>query len=188
MDRYRFVFEHRTLWRVGEMCRVLEVSRSGFYAWQKRRPSRSQQETERLDRAIKRLYQVSRGRSGSPKITRALWAEDWKVSENRVAKRMKTMGLRSIVRRRFRVTTQSKHAFPVAPNRLGRRFQVDAPNRVWVSDITYIRLQQGGGIWRSSLICFRVRSSAGRFRRRWIMDWSLRRSNAPDATEIRRGV
>ncbi|MFT5375079.1 MAG: putative transposase, partial [Candidatus Latescibacterota bacterium] len=53
MDRYRFVFEHRTLWRVGEMCRVLEVSRSGFYAWQKRRPSRSQQETERLDRAIK---------------------------------------------------------------------------------------------------------------------------------------
>jgi putative transposase len=84
-----------------------------------------------------------RALSGRPKITRALWAEDWKVSENRVAKRMKTMGLRSIVRRRFRVTTQSKHAFPVAPNRLGRRFQVDAPNRVWVSDITYIRLQQG---------------------------------------------
>jgi putative transposase len=54
---------------------------------------------------------------------------------------MKVMGLRSILRRRFRVTTQSKHAFPVAPNRLGRRFQVDAPNRVWVSDITYIRLQ-----------------------------------------------
>jgi putative transposase len=96
-----------------------------------------------LDQAIKRLYQASRGRSGSPKITRALWTEDWKISENRVAKRMKAMGLRSIVRRRFRVTTQSKHAFPIAPDRLGRRFQVEAPNRVWVSDITYIRLQQG---------------------------------------------
>ena len=143
MDRYRFIFEHRTLWRVEEMCRVLEVSRSGFYAWQNRTPSLNQQETGRLDQAIKRLYQASRRRSGSPKITRALWAEDWNVSENRVAKWMKVMGLRSIVRRRFRVTTQSKHAFPVAPNRLGRRFQVDAPNRVWVRDITYIRLQQG---------------------------------------------
>jgi putative transposase len=141
VDRYRFIFEHRTLWRVGEMCRVLEVSRSGFYAWLNRTPSLNQQETGRLDQAIKRFYQASRRRSGSPKITRALWAEDWNVSENRVAKRMKVMGLRSIVRRRFRVTTQSKHAFPVAPNRLGRRFQVDAPNRVWVSDITYIRLQ-----------------------------------------------
>ncbi len=143
MDRYRFIIEHRTLWRVGEMCRVLEVSRSGFYAWQKRDPSRRRQETERLDQAIKRLYQASRGRSGSPKITRGLWAEGWTISENRVAKRMKAMGWRSIVRRRFRVTTQSKHAFPIAPNRLGRRFQVEAPNRVWVSDITYIRLQQG---------------------------------------------
>jgi putative transposase len=143
VDRYRFIFEHRTLWRVEEMCRVLEVSRSGCYAWQNRTPSLNQQETGRLDQAIKRLYQASRRRSGSPQITRALWAEDWNVSEHRVAKRMKVMGLRSIVRRRFRVTTQSKHAFPVAPNRLGRRFQVDAPNRVWVSDITYIRLQQG---------------------------------------------
>jgi putative transposase len=56
---------------------------------------------------------------------------------------MKALGLRSIVCRRFRVTTQSKHAFPIAPNRLGRRFQAEAPNRVWVSDITYIRLQKG---------------------------------------------
>jgi putative transposase len=56
---------------------------------------------------------------------------------------MKAMGLRSIVRRCFRVTTQSKHAYPIAPNRLGRRFQVEAPNRLWGSDITYIRLQKG---------------------------------------------
>ena len=73
MDRYRFIFEHRTLWRVEEMCRVLEVSRSGCYAWQNRTPSLNQQETGRLDQAIKRLYQASRRRSGSPQITRALW-------------------------------------------------------------------------------------------------------------------
>lgn len=143
MDRYRFIDEHRTQWRVEEMCRVLEVSRSGFYAWTNRPPSTHQQETQRLDQAIERLYQASRGRSGSPKITRALWTEGWNVSENRVAKRMKALGLRSITRRRFRATTQSKHAFPIAPNRLGRCFEVEAPNRVWVSDITYIRLQHG---------------------------------------------
>ena len=56
VDRYRFIFEHRTHWRVKEMCRVLEVSRSGFYAWKKRDPSPRQQETRRLDQAIERLY------------------------------------------------------------------------------------------------------------------------------------
>ena len=108
MDRYRFICGHRTRWRVGEMCRVLAVSRSGFYSWRKRDPSPRAQETERLDGAIKRLYQASHGRSGNPKITRALWTEDWTVSKNRVAKRMKALGLRSIVCRRFRVTTFSE--------------------------------------------------------------------------------
>ena len=72
MDRYRFVFEHRTLWRVEQMCRVLEGSRSGFYAWQQRGPSPRQQETQQLDQAIERLYQASRRRSGNPKITGAV--------------------------------------------------------------------------------------------------------------------
>ena len=166
MDRYRFIYGHRTRWRVGELCRVLAVSRSGFYAWQKRDPSPRAQETERLDGAIKRLYQVSRGRSGSPKITRALWTEDWTVSENRVAQRMKALGLRSIVCRRFRVTTQSKHAFPIAPNRLGRRFQAEAPNRVWVSDITYIRLQKG---WVYLVVFIDLFS-------RQVVGWALSRS------------
>ncbi len=166
MDRYRFIFGHRTQWRVGEMCRVLAVARSGFYAWKKRNPSRRDQETERLDEAIKRVYQASRGRSGSPKITRALWAEDWKIGENRVAKRMQAMGLRSIVHRRFRVTTQSKHAFPIAPNRLGRCFQVEAPNRVWVSDITYIRLQPG---WVYLAVFINLFS-------RQVVGWALSRS------------
>jgi putative transposase len=118
-----------------------------------------------LDQAIKRLYQRSRGRSGSSKITRALWVEGWKVSEKRVAKRMKAMGLRSIACRRFRVMTQSKHAFPIAANRLGRRFQVEAPNRVWVSDITYIRLQQG---WVYLAVCIDLFS-------RQIVGWALSR-------------
>ncbi len=143
MARYRFIQEHRTLWSVEEMCRVLEVSPSGYYAWKGRRESPRAAETRRLDRAIERLFQVSKKRSGSPKITRALWEEGWSVGENRVARRMRALGLRSIVRRRFRQTTNSNHAFAVAPNRLQRDFQAAHPNQTWVSDITYIWTAQG---------------------------------------------
>jgi len=125
------------------MCRVLEVSPSGYYAWKGRRESPRAAETRRLDRAIERLFQVSKKRSGSPKITRALWEEGWSVGENRVARRMRALGLRSIVRRRFRQTTNSNHAFAVAPNRLQRDFQAAHPNQTWVSDITYIWTAQG---------------------------------------------
>ena len=119
------------------------MSRSGFYAWQQRPISARGQETQRLDTEIKELFEASRQRSGSPKITRALGARGWHVSKNRVADRMRHLGLRSIVRRRFRVTTNSKHRFPAAPNRLQRNFTATHPNQVWVSDLTYLRVGRG---------------------------------------------
>ena len=144
MARYGFISEHRAQWSVEEMCRVLEVSRSGFYDWQQRPISPRAEETLRLDTEIRELFEASKQRSGSPKITRALRARGWRVSENRVARRMRELGLRSIVRRRFRVTTNSKHHFPVAPNRLQRNFTAQHSNQIWVSDITYLRV---GGRW-----------------------------------------
>lgn len=143
MARYRFIKEHRTRWSVEEMCRVLEVSPSGYHAWKGRRESPRASETRCLDRAIKRIFRASKKRSGSPKVTRALWEEGWSVGENRVARRMRALGLRSIVRRQFRQTTNSNHAFAVAPNRLQRDFQVAQPNQTWVSDITYIWTAKG---------------------------------------------
>ncbi len=143
MARYRFIAEHRALWSVEEMCRVLKVSRSGFYDWQQRPISPRAEETRRLDTEIKELFEASKRRSGSPKITRALGARGWRVGKNRVARRMRHLGLRSIVRRRFRVTTNSKHRFPVAPNRLQRNFTIQHPNQVWVSDLTYLRVGRG---------------------------------------------
>ena len=86
--RYRFVEEHRTQWSVEQRCHVLEVSRSGFYAWKKRPASRRTEENRRLDAAIQAAYQASKGRSGSPKIYQSLRRQDWKIGENRVAKRM----------------------------------------------------------------------------------------------------
>ena len=110
MTRYRLVAEHRAQWGVEEMCRVLKVSRSGYYDWQQRPPSPRAEQTQRLDTTIKELFEASQRRSGSPKITRELTKRGWRVSKNRVPRRMRLPGLRSIVRRRFRVTTNSKQS------------------------------------------------------------------------------
>ncbi|MFP6647757.1 MAG: IS3 family transposase, partial [Candidatus Latescibacterota bacterium] len=104
MTRYRLVAEHRAQWGVEEMCRVLQVSRSGTTTGSSVRPVLEAEQTQRLDTTIKELFEASQRRSGSPKITRELTKRGWRVSKNRVPRRMRLPGLRSIVRRRFRVT------------------------------------------------------------------------------------
>jgi len=125
------------------MCRVFEVSRSGYYRWLKRKPSKRHLDNQRLDAQIRQIYEQSKGRYGSPKITEELRYRGRKVGKNRVAERMRKAGLRSKIRRKYRVTTNSKHKFPVAPNLLKRNFTAQAPDRVWVSDITYLATRTG---------------------------------------------
>jgi len=125
------------------MCRVLEVSRSGYYRWWKRKPSRRDIDHEKLDAEIREIYDGSKGRYGSPKIARELQDRGRRVSKSRVARRMRQTGLRSKVRRKYRVTTDSKHHFPVAPNLLERNFTTKAPDKAWVSDITYLGTRTG---------------------------------------------
>jgi putative transposase len=126
------------------MCRVLSVSRSGFYKFQKESVSKRQKEDERLDKEIEEIYQENKGRYGSPRITDALRERGWNVSKNRVAKRMVKKGLRAKTCKRFRVrTTDSKHSYPIAPNILNRNFSVSAPDQVYVSDITYLPTKMG---------------------------------------------
>lgn len=125
------------------MCRVLEVSRSGFYCWQKRIESKRSLERRRLDVKVKAVFEVSKQRYGSPKITEELRKQGVQTSRNRVAASMKRQGLRSKVRRKYRVTTDSKHSYPVSANILNRNFSTQAANQVWVSDITYIPSRAG---------------------------------------------
>ena len=125
------------------MCRVLQVSRSGYYRWLKRKPSQRQLDNQRLDAQIREIYDQNKGRYGSPKITEELRDQGHKVSKNRVARRMRKAGLRSKIRRKYKVTTNSKHNLPVAPNLLERNFTAPAPDRVWVSDITYLATRSG---------------------------------------------
>ena len=125
------------------MCRVLSVSRSGYYRWRDRPESRRAIENRRLDAHIKAIFTKYKGRYGSPKITDELNDRGFSVSKNRVARRMRASGLRSIVRRKYRATTDSKHSHPVADNLLQRDFTAAEPDKVWVSDITYIKTARG---------------------------------------------
>ncbi len=124
------------------MCHVLNVSQSGFYNWRKTPVSTREVEKQKLRARIKELYAQHNGMIGSPMLTADLNdnPEFSKVSRNRVARHMKDMGLRCRSVKRFVVTTNSKHAEPVAPNLLNREFTVSAPDIVYVTDITYLKV------------------------------------------------
>lgn len=125
------------------LCEVLGVSRSGYYAWAKRAESARAQEDRALSSEIQAAHQASRGRYGSPRVHAELRAQGHRVSRKRIARLMRRMGLAARRKRRFRRTTDSRHAFPIAPNLLARNFTAQAPNRVWLADITYIWTEQG---------------------------------------------
>jgi len=122
------------------MAHVLKVSRSGYYKWRNRSPSKREIYNNKLKLAIKKTYANSYGIYGSPKITDELNNMGYPCSRPRVARLMREMGLRSRIVKKYKNTTNSKHDKPVAPNILGRDFQVEGPNQVYVSDITYIPL------------------------------------------------
>lgn len=141
--KYQFIKEHCSEYSVERMAWVLQVSCSGYYAWLKRPPSRRAKENACLDVKIKSVYEASGNRYGSMKITRELQSHGEHCSRNRVAGRMRKLEIMAKTKRKFRATTNSKHHHPIAPNLLNRNFSTDAANKVWVSDITYIRTKSG---------------------------------------------
>lgn len=126
------------------MCAVLQVSRSGYYAWRERKPSARQERSQQLVAQIRQAHQASRQIYGSPRIHQELLAQGAACSENTVAKLMKQHGIRSKTCRKFRVcTTDSRHGHPLAPNRLNREFTREQINEAWVADITYVPTAEG---------------------------------------------
>ncbi len=129
---------------LARMCRALEVSRSGYYAFRKRPKSKNRIDNEKLLIEIRRIFWDNDRNYGSPRIWNQLHnVEHVRCSENRVAGVMRSNGIVAIQKRRFRVTTNSKHDHPVWPNVLNRNFSVEKPNAVWVSDITYVWTLEG---------------------------------------------
>ena len=128
---------------VEKMCKVLRLSRSSYYHWMNRKPSNREQENKVLEKMIAEIHLKSRGTYGSPRISRELKELGFRASKPRVARLMKSNGIQSKIRKKWRVTTNSNHKYPIVPNKLNREFTTENPNEVWVSDITYIATKEG---------------------------------------------
>ena len=167
--RYHFIQKHNGQFRNSVMFRVLGVCASAFYRWKTRPVSQRQQQKETLVAHINELFHDSDGRYGSPRIHRDLQALSIKCSEKRVAHLMKEQRLVARKPRRFVVTTDSNHAFPVAKNVLDRKCQVEnvvGLNRAWAGDITYVPTAQG---WLYLAVVLDLKS-------RRVIGWSMRDS------------
>lgn len=141
--RYRFIERHRRVYPISVMCSVLAVTRSGYYAWRGRSESARGRQNRQLLVHVRAIHQVSDHTYGSPRICRELNAQGLACGRHRVARLMRAHGIAALQRPRFRVTTDSSHGRPVAPDRLQRSFAVAAPNRVWAADLTYIWTSEG---------------------------------------------
>ena len=144
--KYAFIEQHRRLWPVSVQCRVLEASVAGYHEHFVRRASAAQRRhlsDEALLVHIKALHAETRGAYGGPRIWRSLVARGVPVGKQRVQKLMQLHGIRAKGKRRFKVTTDSNHKFPISPNLLNREFSVAEPDKAWVGDITYIATDEG---------------------------------------------
>jgi putative transposase len=125
------------------LCRVLEVSRSGYYAWLTRPPSRHAREEGRLEVEIKAAHTRTRKTFGPERLREDLAAHDVKAGISRIRRISKKLGIRCKQVKKFKATTNSKHSLPVTENLLDQKFTAEAPNETWVSDITYISTDEG---------------------------------------------
>ena len=143
---FEFIRDHADHWPIRLMCRILEVSTSGYYAWRGRPESARASANRALLADLRRLHAEHHGRYFSPGMHAALRAEGGTASRGRVARLMRRHGIRALAGRRFRpCTTDSRHFLPIAPNLLNQEFVAAAPNHVWLADITYIATRRPAG-------------------------------------------
>jgi putative transposase len=141
--KFAFIASKEVAFPVSSICRVLGVTKSGFYAWVKRpKPARAKRDAQ-LAATVAAVHQRSRRTYGSPRVHRELKARGVRVSKKRIERLMRENGIQGRNKRRFKRTTDSKHGGPIAPNILARNFRVAEPNRAWVTDVTAIATGEG---------------------------------------------
>ena len=141
--KYAFIEAHQQEFRVTRMCRVLLVSRSGFYAWQRRGESPRAQANWALIERMQVLHQQTREAYGARKMWQALKREGLACGRHRVARLRRLAGMVALRRRRYVRTVQARHEGPAIPNRLAQQFTVPAKNRVWAADLTFVPTRVG---------------------------------------------
>jgi putative transposase len=173
--------ENANSFRVTMMCRLIEVSKAGYYAWCKRDQSKRAVDDARLLTRIKLIHKTSRRTYGSPRIHAQLQKDGVRVARKRVARLMKLHAIEVKTRRRYKATTNSKHDLPVADNILDRRFDIDeiaATDRVWAGDITYVWTLEGW-LYLAVILDLRSRRVVG-----WSMSQSMERGLVLDALRM----
>ena len=173
--KFGFIHTEKATYPVRMLCRTLVVSASGFYAWCRRGLSQRAREDAALKVEIRAAHAASNKTYGSPRVHEELKAEGQHVGRKRVARLMREEGLEGQRKRRFRVTTDSRHSYPIAPNALHRDFAASAPNKVWVTDITYIWTREGW-IYLAAILDLFSRRVVG-----WSADSYIDRTLAIDA-------
>lgn len=176
---FGFVDEHRHLWPVRTVCAVLGISASGYYAWRQRSESSRAAQNRSLLEEIRTMHAESGGCYGAPRIHAALRATGRGIGRHRIARLMRRSGLRGVaaVPRRVR-TTDSRHGYPIAPNRLRRNFVSAATNQVWLADLTYVRTGEGW-LFLAAIIDMHTRKVVG-----WSMRETLHASIALEALDM----
>jgi putative transposase len=141
--KYAWIEEHRDQFSVTRMCRQLETSRTGYCQWRQREPSERSMANAALDAQVAAIHEASKRSYGRPRIVRGLRHCGVVVGHERVRNSLNRQGLRPVYKRPYRVTTDSNHRQPIAPNVLARRFHGWPVNRAWVGDITYVETREG---------------------------------------------
>ena len=176
--KYGFIEAHRPMWPLWRMCRVLRVSKAGYFAWRWRPESPRAAADRRLTSQIRIIHAESRKTYGSPRTHRALRACGHAVSRKRVERLMREAGVQVKPKARFVVTTDSDHDHPIAPNLLQQDFSACAPNTRWVTDITYIPTEEGW-LYLAALMDLYSRRIVG-----WAMQATMHRSLVLRALEM----
>lgn len=177
--KFGFVDEHRAVWPVRVMCAALGLSASGYYAWRTRPESRRAASNRALLDDIRLIHAESSGTYGSPRVHAVLRGHGRRVSRSRIERLMRRAGLRGLAAlpRRAR-TTDSRHGYPIAPNRLARNFEAAAPNQVWLADLTYIPTGEGW-LYLAAILDMHTRKIVG-----WSMRETLHTEIALDALNM----
>lgn len=176
--KYRFIEEHSKEFEVTQLCEVLQISRSSYYSWQSRTLSDIGIQRAHLREKIIEIYHENKGRYGAPKIQRRLIQLGYEISLNTVAKILSDNELYAQKKKKFKVTTDSKHSLPVYPNILERNFTTKKTNEAWVADITYIETKEGW-LYLAVILDLFSRKVVG-----WSMADHMRKELAIDALQM----
>lgn len=176
--KFSFIEEHRPMFRLVRMCRMLGVSKAGYFRWRWQPESHRRCQDHSLKASIVAIHAQSRQTYGSPRVHRDLRERGTRVGKKRVERLMREAGISARPPRRFVVTTHSNHDFPIAPNLLEQDFTAASPNSRWATDITYIPTSEGW-LFLSAIMDLYSRRIVG-----WAMDGSMDRHLVLRALEM----